>query len=330
MAVAVRARTRGLTLIEILVVVGIILIITAMLGAGMRTVTDKARHKATKALLGRIQTALESYFGEFRDYPPDGYDNESISGQPPVMSVSPIGLWVGYGNNKRAVKGTAALIYFLCRPVTRISYIGEYDPANPDPRALVRKTVGPFLTIEASNLSRPETTINSEVVPFDPSFPWLGTRGIAFWGPVAASPTNAGNMIRCEIVDPYGRPLCYDKVKTFSTTDVKYFQPGRFHYFGSTTLSAPHPDTDFLSSMSTSDDEERLETPDWPDMGTIPATASTTVHSDPRFVKTFPASGNRYQGGTVTTHAPRNVGGYDLWSPGRSWTNARDDITSWD
>jgi type II secretory pathway pseudopilin PulG len=321
-------RTRGLTLIEILVVVGIILIITAMLGAGMRTVTDKARHKATKALIGRIQTALESYHGEFRDYPPDGYDDENIPGQTPVMTLLPQGVVVGYGNSKRAVKGTASLIYFLCRPVTRISFLGDAS----DARNQVKKTVGPFLTVEPSILSRPEATIGTDVVPFDASFPWIGSRGVAFWGDINGTGNGTGRMIKCEIIDPFGRPLCYDKVKTYSsTTDLKYFQPHRFHYFGSTTLSPPHPDNEFLASMSTSDDEELLNTPDWPDdTAPIAANASTTRHSDPRFLKTFNPANSRYQTGTVGSHGPRNVGAYDLWAPGRSWTNARDDITSWD
>lgn len=336
------ARTSGMTLIEILVVVGIILIITAMLGAGMRTVTDKARFKAAKALIGRIQTALESYNGEFRDFPPDGYDNENIAGSPVVMTVNGQGIVVGYGTKRRAVKGTASLIYFLCRPVTKISTMGGGGSDMSDRRNQVLKVVGPFLTIEPSNLTRPEATLGSETTPtpFDPNFPWLGTRADLFWGVAVTNPTSPGNMIRCEIVDPFGRPLCYDKVKTFSSTsDLKYFQPARFHFFGGSGGPAPagsapygagpHPDTEFLASMSTSDDEELLQTADWPDYGTtIPATASTTMHSDPRFVKGY--AGGRYSAGTTASHAPRNVGGYDLWSAGRSWTNARDDITSWD
>lgn len=324
-----RLRTRGMTLIEILVVVGIILILMALLGMGMKTAAGKAKSKSTKALIGRLQTALESYYAEFRDFPPDGYDAENAGVDNNGVSV---------GSPARRVRGTASLIYFLCRPLVKISYMGDPN----DPRSVVKRPVGPFLTLEASNVSRPEATINGKAVKFDPGYPWTS---LEYWGPAGVSGLPSG-MITCEIIDSYFHPLVYDKVKTYrDPADTKYFQAARFHYYGGTgTVSGSgmlggkaHPDQEFLTAMATTEDDERLETSDWPDYGGSLATASTDCHGDPRFTKWY--TGDRYAAGQAGkpedssgggNHAPRNVGGYDLWSSGASWTNTRDDITSWE
>ncbi len=326
-----RSRAKGMTLIEILVVVGIILILMALLGMGMRTAAGKARSKATKALIGRLQTALESYHAEFRDYPPDGYDAE-------VPSTDVNGVQVG--SPARRVRGTASLIYFLCRPLVKISYMG--DPT--DPRSVVKRPSGPFMTLESSNVSRPEAVVGGQPTKFDPGYPWNAND---YWGP--SGPSGIPSlMATCEIIDSYFHPLVYDKVKTYrDPTDNKYFQASRFHFYGgSGTVSGTgvlggkaHPDQEYLAGMPTTDDDEVLNVPDWPDYGAGSgpfSTASTTTHGDPRFTKWF--NGDRYQTGVAGdpntagtgSHAPRNIGGYDLWSSGGSWTNTRDDITSWE
>lgn len=322
---AAPGRTRGLTLIEVLVVVGIIMILASLTLVGMGTATRKAKQKASKALVGRVQTALESYFAEFRDYPPDGYDLET------GMAVDTNG--VSVGSPARKVKGTASLIYFLCRPLVKISFMG--DPA--DPRSVVKRPSGPFLTLEASNLSRPEHGGRE----FDPNFPWSAN---AFWG----APPSGDGMSKCEIIDAYLHPLTYDKVKTYDPAAApavrdKYFQAQRFHFYGTvpalTPGGHPHPDQPFLTSMPTTDDDEKLGTPDWPDYTGALSAAATSTHGDPRFAKWY--TGNRYSTGAPAnpnvantppggTHCPRNVGGFDLWSSGQSWTNTRDDITSWE
>jgi hypothetical protein len=238
----------------------------------------------------------------------------------------------------RRVRGTASLIYFLCRPLVKISYMG--DPT--DPRSVVKRPAGPFLQLEGSNFSRPQIPDGSNpVIRFDPGFPWAGGgKADTHWGAPGAA-------VKCEISDSYFHPLCYDKVKTYSFVplDEKYFQAKRFHYYGSPgSYSSPmlggvvHPDQEFLQQMPTPDDDELLQTPDWPDYGGALSTANVDCHGDPRWVKWFTPGGGRYNTGgpadpvTASTgdHAPRNVGGYDLWSTGRSWTNTRDDITSWE
>lgn len=324
-----RLRTRGMTLIEILVVVGIILILMALLGMGMKTAAGKAKSKSTKALIGRLQTALESYHAEFRDFPPDGYDAEHAGVDNNGVAV---------GSPARRVRGTASLIYFLCRPLVKISYMG--DPS--DPRSVVKRPVGPFLTLEASNVSRPEAIINGQPNKFDPGYPW---NSVDYWGPAGLSGLPSG-MITCEIIDSYFHPLVYDKVKTYrDPSDTKYFQAQRFHFYGSGgTVSGSgmlggkaHPDQEFMDAMPTTEDDELLQAPDWPDYTGPFANASTTCHGDPRFAKWY--TGVRYSAGQPAkpensslggSHAPRNVGGYDLWSAGASWTNTRDDITSWE
>lgn len=311
---------RGFTLIELLVVMMIILTLVGLLAAGLSSAKTKAKEKSTRALIGRIQTALESYFSEFRDYPPDGYDNE-------VAGTNNDGTPVG-SNPVRNLKGTAALMYYLCRPLVKVTYMGPPNETPPDPRNFRYSPVGPFLQMTGtSNFSRGRD--DDPDGPFDPAFVWTGTgKAQQFW-------VNR-QMTRCEITDGYYRPLCYDKVKT---DQAKYFQPNRFHYLGASSPanfgSKVHPDQDYLTNGMPVFDEDELICPnDDPNHNTTAAANDRHAwHVDPRFKPGQAAPDgccpNTLTQGTNASHAPRNVGGYDLWSFGRSYTNPRDDITSW-
>ncbi len=313
---------RGFTLIELLVVMAIILTLVGLLAAGLSTAKTKAKEKSTRALIGRLQTALESYFSEFRDYPPDGYDNE-------VAGTNTDGTPVG-SNPTRNLKGTAALMYYLCRPLVKVTYMGAPPLAGevPDARNFRFTPVGPFLTMTGTgNYTRGRD--DDPQGPFDPGFVWSGTgKANEFW--------TTRQMTRCEITDSYYRPLCYDKVKT---NQVKYFQPNRFHYIGASAPanygSKVHPDQEYLTNEMPVFDEDELICPtDDPTHNTTAAPNDRYAwHVDPRMKPGQRAPDgccpNSLQQGTTTSHAPRNVGGYDLWSFGRSYTNSSDDITSW-
>lgn len=317
MAAGTRQR-RGFTLIELLVVLAIILILVGLLAAGLSSAKTKAKEKSTRAMIGRIQTALESYFSEFRDYPPDGYDVE-------IAGTNAQGVPVG--TPPRNMKGTAALMYYLCRPLVKVTYMGAPNEP-PDARNWRYTPVGPFLTMTGTgNYSRGRDDDPSGV--FDPAFVWTG-------GPKSTEFWDTRQMRLCEITDGYYRPLCYDKVKT---NQAKYFQPNRFHYIGA---SAPanqgykvHPDLDYMQGQMPVFDEDELICPnDDPTHNTTAAASDRyTWHVDPRFKPGQAAPDgccpNSLSQGTNTTHGPRNVGGYDLWSFGKSYTNPRDDITSW-
>lgn len=312
---------RGFTLIELLVVLAIILVLVGLLAAGLSSAKTKAKEKSTRALIGRVQMALESYFSEFRDYPPDGYDLEV-----PGTTVEGVPL----GSPPRRLKGTAALMYFLCRPLVKVNYMGS--PNQPvDDRNYRFTPVGPFMTMTGTgNYSRGRGSDDPADLVFDPGFVWTGgPRATAFWDA-------PGNMRWCELTDSYYRPLCYDKVKT---DGAKYFQPNRFHRLGGSGAAGTghlvHPDQDFMQNEMPVFDEEELVCPlDDPTHNTTqPANTRYTWHVDPRFKPGVAADDgccpNSLTTGTATSHAPRNVGGYDLWSFGSSYTNPRDDITSW-
>ena len=156
-----------------------------MLTMGMKGAIDKAKHKKTIAVIEQIKTALNSYHAEFKDYPPDGYDAET--GWPSNNA----GIQVGEPN--RRVKGSAALIYFLCRPLIKVTILGD-DPL--DERNQRRTRVGPFLDTTPDSFSRRE---------FNAGHPWADND---YWGRA-----NQGYILTM-LIDAYTRPICYDKVKT--------------------------------------------------------------------------------------------------------------------
>lgn len=332
-------RQRAFTLVELLVVVAIIFILVALLAAGLGKARESAKSKASRALVGRLQVALENYHSEFRDYPPDGYDQESPVGAG-VTAVTNAGIDVGVAvdaSGPRKLKGTALLMYYLCRPLIKLTYMGAppLPGENRDRRNEVSTAVGPFLTLNGSNYSRGRPEDNTSVETFDPGFVWTGPAGsksFEFW--------DTRGMKLCEIIDAYGRPLCYDKVKTAA---AKYFQPDRFHNGlegGSSTGgkgTAAHTDIDYMQSEMPVFDDDELACPTGDLTHGAPAGLDGTLrylyHQDPRFIPAQRGADgcNPYSKklGTASTHAPKNVGGYDLWSFGKAYTNTNDDITSW-
>ncbi len=283
-----RASTRAFTLIEILITMGIMITLTALIAMGMGVAKEKARQKATRALVSKIKIALEAYHGEFRDFPPDGYD---------PAEPTPLGM-----------KGSSALIYFLCRPLTKIMYVGAGVGVDADDeRNQVKKRVGPFLELTGTEFSRPD---------FNPSMTFEGERGTSYWETKGYKST--------EIVDSYGRPLCYDKVKT--NKKKEHWDPKLFHM-----STKAHSDQDYIKAgklgIIVEDESEQIDPNDLEDH-----------RPDPRFkagemeiwVKALTAQpGGSFKPAGPTTHEPKYVGGYDLWSSGKSWTDPKDDITSW-
>jgi prepilin-type N-terminal cleavage/methylation domain-containing protein len=321
MAGRLRRSTAGFTLIELLVVIMIILTLVALLGAGLGRARMSAKDKATRALIGKIKIALQNYHSEFRDFPPDGFDLEAPGTN---NDGAPVGAPIS--GNQRRMKNTAILMYYLCRPVIKVTYMG--DPSENDDRNRVRTPVGPFLELQPSNYSRGRgDSGGGDMGVFEPNFVWAGTRGGSFWD-------SPNNYRLTEIIDAYGRPLNYDKVKT---AGPKYFQPDRFH---SQNLSASgtggkgilvHPDQEYLSgSMYVLDDRICEETDHGPS-GTD-ETSFYRWHPDPRVKPSKLASDGCFgviSSPDTSTHEPKSVGNYDLWSMGPSYTNSRDDITSW-
>lgn len=302
-----RSGRGGFTVIELLVAVAIVIFLVGVLTMGLIGVKDKAQRKASQALIEQIKVAMQSYHADFRDYPPDGYDTEQ------GWTYNAQGVLVG--TPPRAVKGTASLIYFLCRPLNKVSVVGtpEVDSSGRvDERFIQRQKVGPYLVdLKSSYYSREG---------FNP----VGNR----W-----ENPSWNTDVRTEIVDAWGRPLCYDKVKV--DTDV-YFQPARFHNSGSTSAvprgsgMGVHLHLELFTEglVLITDDMENADT--WPGIESMDANARYQKHMDPRFIDpdTIPDPTGSWTG-TRSTHEPKNIGHYDIWSYGRSYMHAGDDITSW-
>jgi prepilin-type N-terminal cleavage/methylation domain-containing protein len=333
-------KSRGFTVVELLIVIGIITVLTTFLVMGLKGAGAKAQGKATKALVERIKVALDNYYGHFRDYPPDGYDDENNGWTIPAQGGQAMNVeGVAVGTPARRLKGTASLIYFLCRPVVKISYSGSPS----DPRNIMKETVGPFLDLGPENFTRPG---------FNPMHPWADD---AYW----ENGSGQQGYRLTEIIDPFYRPLHYDKVKAWGPGVVpptKYFQPDRFHYFHGSSLTNNnkgkfvHSDQTFLTDQVLPlDDNEMLCPTDTGGGNThengidgVPEGAKIGIHSDPRFITPQFPDGcvvNGYNGasqpsswvnGTIGSHEPKFVGGYDVWAHGMSYTSPRDDVKSWE
>ena len=85
----------GFTLIEVLTVIGIISLLMGAIIVVAAGLPEKARRNGTMGLLQQLSQALNSYYQEFRAYPPDGYDGAVLA---------PNGL---------RLRGSACLTYFL-------------------------------------------------------------------------------------------------------------------------------------------------------------------------------------------------------------------------
>ncbi|MEE8143531.1 MAG: type II secretion system protein [Planctomycetota bacterium] len=72
-------RYQGFTLVELLIVIGIIVVLMALLtavGSGLR---QRAKEKKAESLLKRIELALADYHGNTAGYPPDGIDSKVVT-----------------------------------------------------------------------------------------------------------------------------------------------------------------------------------------------------------------------------------------------------------
>lgn len=73
---------RGFTLVELLVVLGIIIIIAATVSIAIPGLRERSQKKATKALMDRMEIAIEYYYNDNRVYPPTGITNLKTTLQP--------------------------------------------------------------------------------------------------------------------------------------------------------------------------------------------------------------------------------------------------------
>ncbi len=298
-----RTKRAGFTLIELLVAIAIIAVLATIVAVGLIPLKKRAYREKTKAMLQKVQTALDSYFNEFRDSPPDGYDKDvpwDVNADGVLLGQDPVKKTGG-----RRYKGSAVLIYFLCHPINNVTTIGADTGVN-DPRQLRTKTIQPFL----GDITKEHFSVSHYDDTFDP----------------AVHPVDTVNFKtgweKCEILDAWFRPIHYDKVRE---PDATFFSAKLFMTSGKTT----HPDQTYYGMIGNglSESDERICPLQKHDTFTNAATSTTDVHTDPR----SPASpdGDGCLDTTKAATAPRNRNAFDLWSHGASWTNPRGAITNW-
>ncbi len=74
---------KGFTLMELLVVTGIIIVIAATILTVIPGLREKTQKKATKAFINRLEIAIEQYYNDNRSYPPTTIKELKKALQPP-------------------------------------------------------------------------------------------------------------------------------------------------------------------------------------------------------------------------------------------------------
>lgn len=67
--------SKGFTLMELLIVIGVVVFLMAAIFAGAAHLRDSARRNKTKTLLEKVLNGLESYKLQYHAYPPDSYSS---------------------------------------------------------------------------------------------------------------------------------------------------------------------------------------------------------------------------------------------------------------
>ena len=212
---------RAFTLVELLVVIGILAILAAAGLAGLRTMIARSRKAATDGSIQKIQLALASYYNDFRDYPPDGYDRDPAWGAATntCVSVGPSGITLPTSQGPQLFSGSGCLIYFLCHPI-------------PGPSGGV---VGPYLELKDDQCS---------AFKWDPSF------RVAI---APSSPEFKAEWATCEILDSDALPIHYDRVKPpGDRAYATFFDPNRF---AGANGRAAHSDQRYLAAFEGTDAE---------------------------------------------------------------------------
>lgn len=109
--------------------IAIMAILMSIMIYGIGQYRRQAFQTGTKATLENVKSALNAYYGQYRQYPPDGHDF--------VVKRS-------YKGQDRAIKGSQCLIYFLGTELPQEVEIGQ------DTRVVLGK---PFMEITADMLS---------------------------------------------------------------------------------------------------------------------------------------------------------------------------------
>lgn len=113
---------KGFTLVELLIVIGILVILMAITIVAVLGLQGRAKAAKTKGLVGALMSAIQAYESDWGDFPPDGYDP---------------------GDQTGGRKGSASLVNLLCNTLVLKRKMGEGSTAY-----YVNKDVGPYYKIE--------------------------------------------------------------------------------------------------------------------------------------------------------------------------------------
>ncbi|MFQ5685978.1 MAG: type II secretion system protein GspG [Candidatus Scalindua sp.] len=73
---------KGFTLMELMVVIGIIIVIAATILTVLPGLREKTQRKATKAFINRMEIAIEQYYNDNRSYPTGDITNVKTALEP--------------------------------------------------------------------------------------------------------------------------------------------------------------------------------------------------------------------------------------------------------
>ncbi|MGR3303812.1 MAG: type II secretion system protein GspG [Candidatus Scalindua sp.] len=118
---------RGFTLMELLVVIGIIIVIAATVLTVLPGLREKTQKKATKAFINRLEIAIEQYYNDNRSYPPGDITNVRTALQPPDSAAKQ---YIEFNDSE--VNGNDIVDYWgnpfvYATPGTQTQNTGSYD-----------------------------------------------------------------------------------------------------------------------------------------------------------------------------------------------------------
>ena len=151
-------RLRGFTLVELIIVVGIIALLTSLSLVGLTIARRNAQKVRVRSDLSLIATALEAYRDQFHDYPrfPDPADDQAALNANQALN----GTWLDYASDRGARLLCQALISPGPAYTTKAGVFGGQDGADgPGFRGRVAaagsgggKIYGPFLASDKFKL----------------------------------------------------------------------------------------------------------------------------------------------------------------------------------
>ena len=204
--VGVRTR-RGFTLIELMVVIGIISLLATFLMLGFGGLRKRAAIRATRALILQLEQGCEKFKQAYGFDPPDGTGSTGTSGSWVPGEPPP------WGDDERCIFVSDAGVQSSELYIGMLEFIGLANPTDTvEPVEalafclLLEKKGGPFVELEQRLLTNADN---------DTYQPYMDTRGSSASDPPDGrwqdvNEENLGSPKRLlEIVDAWGTPLQY-------------------------------------------------------------------------------------------------------------------------